>query len=335
MFRFRVRSGARADLSSVVMVSTRPLGSTGLVVTSLGLGVAALGRPAYINLVRDLDDRSVDALRSRTLEVADAAYAAGIRYFDTARSYGRGEEFVAHWLTTRDVPDAVVGSKWGYRYVGDWRMDVAVHEVKDHSLAALEEQLAESRRLLGERLNLYQVHSATLDSGVLADQQVLARLTGLAESGVAVGLSVSGPAQADTIRAALAVSVDGVNPFSVVQATWNLFETSAGSALAEAAAAGWGVIVKEALANGRLVVDPPPAVAEIATAAGVGADAVAIAAALARPWATVVLSGASTVDQLTSNLAAAALGPEVVGSLPDLAEDPGEYWQRRSGLTWH
>ena len=46
--------------------------------------------------------------------------------------------------------------------------------------------------------------------------------------------------------------VGGVNPFQSVQATWNLLERSAGPALADAHAAGWGVIVKEALANGRL-----------------------------------------------------------------------------------
>ena len=37
-----------------------------------------------------------------------------------------------------------------------------------------------------------------------------------------------------------------------MQATWNLLEPSAGPALAEARAAGMGVIIKEALANGRL-----------------------------------------------------------------------------------
>jgi aryl-alcohol dehydrogenase-like predicted oxidoreductase len=46
--------------------------------------------------------------------------------------------------------------------------------------------------------------------------------------------------------------VDGVRLFDAVQATWNLLEPSAGPALAEAHAAGLGVIVKEALANGRL-----------------------------------------------------------------------------------
>ena len=31
----------------------------------------------------------------------DAAYAAGVRYVDAARSYGRAEEFLAGWLAER------------------------------------------------------------------------------------------------------------------------------------------------------------------------------------------------------------------------------------------
>jgi aryl-alcohol dehydrogenase-like predicted oxidoreductase len=131
---------------------------------------------------------------------------------------------------------------------------------------------------------------------------------------------VSGPAQADVIRRALDVSVDGENPFQVVQATWNLLERSAGPALAEAKSRGWGVIVKEALANGRL--------AEHADGA-----LVALAAALSQPWADVVLSGAVTIEQLGSNLKAVALSQECV-DWPDIAESPSEYWARRSALPW-
>ena len=64
----------------------------------LGLGLAAVGRPAYITLgrVHDLGgDRSVDAMYARTAAVLDAAWAAGVRYLDAARSYGRAEEFLA------------------------------------------------------------------------------------------------------------------------------------------------------------------------------------------------------------------------------------------------
>src|SRR5688500_5490126 len=87
--------------------------------TRLGLGLAALARPAYITSGRATelgDRRSVDDLRRRAVAVLDAAYDAGIRYVDVARSYGRAEEFLAGWLAGRpDVDDVVVGSKWGYK----------------------------------------------------------------------------------------------------------------------------------------------------------------------------------------------------------------------------
>jgi aryl-alcohol dehydrogenase-like predicted oxidoreductase len=326
-------------------VRTRPLGSTGLQVTPVGLGLAALGRPAYIDLGRDADlgaDRGVEELERRCHQVLDAAYDHGVRYLDAARSYGRAEEFLASWLDARRLnPDEVtVGSKWGYTYVGDWRMDAETHEVKDHSLAALTRQLAETRALLGDHLDLYQVHSATLDSGVLEDRAVLAALARLRDEGVVIGLSSSGPGQAATIRRALEVTADGVGPFACVQATWNLLEPSAGPALAEASAAGWGVVVKEAVANGRLTPhgQGPAAAAlgHVAARHGAGVDAVALAAVLANPWTDVVLSGAVTPAQLEANLAAlrVELTPEDLDELALLAEPPERYWQERAGLSW-
>lgn len=213
--------------------------------TPIGLGLAALGRPAYINLGHADDlgpGRSAQDLKRRTHEVLDAAYAAGVRYVDAARSYGRAEAFLASWFDRRRLPaEAVtVGSKWGYRYVGGWQVHARVHEIKDHSLAALQRQLEKSRELLGVRLDLYQIHSATLESEVLEDQAVLSELLRLREEGLVVGLTVSGPAQAATVRRALEVDVEGDNPFQCVQATWNLLEPSVGPALAEAHAAGWG-----------------------------------------------------------------------------------------------
>src|SRR3712207_4597627 len=188
---------------------TRPLGETGRIVTPIGLGLAALGRPAYITFGRDEDlagGRDPDAMERRCHEVLDAAYAAGVRYVDAARSYGSAERFLTDWLVTRPhaAADLTVGSKWGYTYVADWRMGVDVHEVKDHSVDALRRQASESLALLGEHLSLYQVHSATLDSGVLDDDAVLDGLRRLRdERGVTIGMSVSGPRQGDVVRRAI------------------------------------------------------------------------------------------------------------------------------------
>jgi aryl-alcohol dehydrogenase-like predicted oxidoreductase len=289
------------------------------------LGLAALGRPSYITVGRDHDlgnDRSVEALERRSHDVLSGAFELGVRYFDAARSYGLAEHFLASWLRKRGfAPHAVtVGSKWGYTYTGNWQVHAKVHEVKDHSQTALNRQIAESRAILGDFLDLYQVHSATIESGILENREVLSALNQLRGSGLTIGLTVSGPRQAELISRALKLDVDGINPFQCVQATWNVLEPSSGAALAEAHAAGWGVIIKEALANGRLA----------------ARDQVAIAAVLANPWVDVVLSGAVTREQIASNIGAidVELPEQVRADLARLAEPAEQYWKERSDLPW-
>ena len=306
-----------------------------LVVSPIGLGLAALGRPGYINLehARDVGDHADE----RSMELAahaalDAAYERGVRHFDAARSYGKAEAFLASWLRERGLgrDDVTVGSKWGYTYTAGWRADADVHEVKELTLETLRRQYAESLELLGPNLRLYQIHSATLDSGVLDDPGVLEELARLREGGLLIGLTVTGPGQAETIEKALAIG-----GFDTVQATWNVLERSAGPALAAAHEAGLGVIVKEALANGRLTERGDVAeLGEAARGAGTTPDALALAVALAQPWADVVLSGAGTVEQLESNLAALALAVDP-GTLDGLAEDPVRYWEKRAALPWN
>lgn len=308
----------------------------------IGFGLAAVGRPGYINLGRDRDlpaERTVGAMRERAHELLDEAYARGVRYVDAARSYGRAEEFLADWLHSRPhAGDVVVGSKWGYTYTAGWRADAQVHEVKDHSGATFDRQIAETRGLLGERLDLYQIHSVTPDSPALTDPALHDRLAALAAEGVTIGLSTSGAGQADAIRAALGVTVGGRPLFRTVQATYNLLEPSAGAALAGAHRAGVRVIVKEAMANGRLAADAdiPSELERVAEETGASCDTVALAAVLHQPWADVVLSGAATRGQLVSNLAAATLSLDgrQLARLAGLAERPAAYWEYRSRLPW-
>lgn len=267
--------------------------------------------------------------------VLDAAFDGAVRYFDAARSYGKAEAFLASWLERRGLSpdDVTVGSKWGYTYTAGWRVDADPAEVKDLSAATLRRQLGESRALLGEHLRLYQVHSATLESEVLEDREVLGELERLREEGMAIGVSVTGPEQPETIRRALDVGI-----FDTVQATWNLLERSAGPVLAEAHAAGLGVIVKEVLANGRLTARAGDSLlVQLAAERKTTPDALAFAAALAQPWSGVVLSGATTVEQLRSNLTALDVDwdEELDRRLAPLVEEPGRYWSTRAALPWN
>jgi aryl-alcohol dehydrogenase-like predicted oxidoreductase len=328
----------------------RTLGNTSLLVSRLGLGLAALGRPGYINLGHAEDlKREYDeaAMEAQCHAVLDAAWGLGIRYFDAARSYGRAEAFLADWLAVRKVPveEITVGSKWGYTYTAGWKVKAEKHEIKEHTLPVLRRQARESRELLGSHLKLYQIHSATLESGVLSDRGVLEELARMREDGLRIGLTTSGPRQTETLKRALEVNSAGERIFDCVQATWNLLEPSAGQVLCAAHDLGMGVIVKEALANGRLTsrnLDPEFAaerqiLEREATRLKTTPDALALAACLAQPWADVVLSGAATIAQLHSNVRASAVpwDREAAERLGELAETQDEYWGRRGRLPWN
>ena len=303
----------------------------------MGLGLAALGRPAYITTGRESQlggDRRPETLRRRTHAVLDAAYQAGVRYIDVARSYGCAESFLAGWLSERHLgrDDIAVGSKWGYTYVGGWRLDAERHEIQDLSAGALDRQLDETLELLGANLTLYQIHSATPQNAVLSSHKVLGAMRRLREQSLAVGVTVTGPHQAQLIDTAIDLDL-----FDTIQATWNLLEPSSADALARAHASGLTVIVKEALANGRLTSNgDQPMLLEAAVQRGVAPDTLALSAALAQPWADIVLSGAVTPETLHSNLDATRShwDADLAQLAPRLARPASTYWRERSQRPW-
>ena len=259
-----------------------------------------------------------------------------------------------------------------------WRIQVddgEAHEVKKHTVEQHQRQLAETRVILGDKLHLYQVacssnseacpslivarlhtsrlrshhppqqiHSATEASGVLTDPDVLDALATLRDQGVAVGASVSFPQGKPLELATAATSADAKPLFASVQATYNLLDQSAGPLLEAAAAQGVFVIIKEGVANGRLTARNIGSQAlELleAEAAKLSTtpDALALAWILTQPFVGMVLSGASTCEQLRSNVAALKLVPlepalhERLGKA--LAQECEQYWQDRRNLAWN
>lgn len=328
----------------------KPFGDTGLKTTELGIGLAALGRPAYINLLHagDLEKNyDVDAMRANAHAVLDTAYDAGIRYFDVARSYGKAEEFLASWLKMRDIQpdDITIASKWGYSYTADWQVQAITHEVKEHSLAMLKKQWKESKAILGDYITIYQIHSATIETGVLQNKDILLELARMKSEGVQIGVTVSGDKQAALIGKAINVRVDGVRLFDTIQATWNVLEQSASDALYAAHIAGMGVVIKEALANGRLTQknNNPDFILKLASLnveanrLETTVDALALAAVLSLNWVNVVLSGATNVEQMESNLEAVNVEWDYLAAaaLSRMAEHPSVYWETRSQMKWN
>lgn len=312
----------------------------------IGLGLAAMGRPEYINIGHGTStDKSVGAFKENTFNTLDFAYRNGVRYFDTAPSYGKGEEFLLEWKESRGHKDAIFGTKWGYTYVADWKLGHSgPHEIKDHSLKNLIVQWQSSKSLL-PNLSIYQIHSATFDTGVLRDFSVLKRLHQIKnETGVKIGITTSGPNQKRIITKALTIRINEEYLFDAYQVTYNILDQDTHEVLKRLRNEGRIVIIKEALANGRVFANPNypeyepmyKVLTELSQKYGVGVDAIALRFCLDKIRPNIILSGASNTFQLAENLKVLDISIDK----PDLAllskfrVIPEKYWMERSKLPW-
>lgn len=314
--------------------------------TKLGLGLAALGRPDYINIRTTNVNKSVAAFKENAFTMLDHAYELGIRYFDTAPSYGKGEQFLLDWKNQREHKDLVLGTKWGYTYVANWEIGFnGEHEIKEHSLAKLKEQWQTSKNLLPE-LGIYQVHSATLESGILDNTNVLEELyTIKKETGLTIGISTSGTQQSNVIEKALGIKVNGEDLFTSFQVTYNVLEQSTYPILNQLLKENKTVIIKESLANGRVFKSDAfknyqknhKTLEALANNHNVSVDAIALRFIIDALEPTYLLSGASNTVQLDSNYKALdiVLSKSDLEKLKQLKTNPNNYWEERSSLEWN
>lgn len=317
-----------------------------------------------INLQRDshLTSRSVDGMQQQANAVMDELFQQSrslVPWLDCARSYGLSEKFVGEYLRSNNVSpsDVFVSSKWGYTYVADWNVELGEgepHEVKDHSLENFLKQVEETSENIGEYVKLYQVHSATFDSGILTNTKVHEALNKCREEkGWKIGLSVSGPSQDELIREAMQIKVASQQRlFDSVQVTYNILEQRPHDALIEAHKAGLDIIIKEGLANGRVLSNPT--LLELSSTLNCQPDQLALAAILAQSFRPRVLSGSVSADQLRSNLGSfysiedsesMSVAERLVsttegqGVLQKLMEscrmESDKYWGDRSALKWN
>ncbi|MEQ8239179.1 MAG: aldo/keto reductase [Cyclobacteriaceae bacterium] len=321
-----------------------PFGASSFKVSKIGLGMAALGRPGYINIGHeaDLPNTTEEQMQKHAHHILQEAVDCGITYIDAAQSYGKAEQFLKAWLhDSEERRHLVVGSKWGYYYTADWQVKAEVHEVKEHTIERLNLQWPESRHRLDPNLKLYQIHSATFESGVLKNISVLEKLEEIRQEGYVIGLSLSGPNQAEVLQEAMKIQINDSPLFGAVQATFNLLEQSVKPTLQLAYDRGLGVIVKEGLANGRLTSrnnEPFVKVLEsIADKHDVTADAIALAYILQEKFVTTVLSGAATKAHLLANVEAekVALDMADLMVLENMKSDSKKYWSQRSQLDWN
>lgn len=312
----------------------------------LGLGTAALGRPQYINIRTDKNvNPHLEAFKQNSFNVLEHAYQLGIRYFDTAPGYGLAEDLLLEWLQTKNDPTIQIATKWGYTYVANFDANAKVHEVKEHSLEKLKEQWEVSKAFL-PHVKIYQIHSATLETGVLNNEAVLKQLAFLKnEHNLQIGITTTGSNQLEVIKKALDVSVEGKQLFDGFQVTYNILDQSLDAITNELIQQGKKIIIKEAVANGRIFRNSKypeytklyDTLETIATKYKVGPDVIALKFCEQNIKNSMVLSGASNLEHLKSNLLVdkITLLEEDIHLLKSCKVDPMDYWQERKQLAWN
>ncbi|WP_297692389.1 aldo/keto reductase [uncultured Eudoraea sp.] len=312
----------------------------------LGLGTAALGRPQYINLRQEKPKgQDLETFKEQGFAVLENAYNLGIRYFDTAPGYGLAEQLVLEWLRTKNDPNIQIATKWGYTYVANFDANATIHEIKEHTLKKLREQWEVSKALI-PHLRVYQIHSATLESGVLDNKAVLDHLAFIKQEYLLeIGITVTGANQLAIIKKALDVAIGGKQLFDAFQVTYNMLDQSLDEISGELVRLEKKIIIKEALANGRVFRNKGykhydslyDKLERLANKYGVGTDAIALQFCGQRIPKSIVLSGASSSKQLKQNLKfnTFRLTEDELQELAAFKIDPNAYWEERKQLKWN
>ncbi|MCY1259491.1 voltage-dependent potassium channel beta subunit [compost metagenome] len=215
----------------------RPLGSTGLKVSPLGLGTVKLGRDQgvkYPSGFRIPDDREAADLLALAREL-------GINLIDTAPAYGRSEERLGPLL--RGQRDAwVIVSKVGEEFDGGLsRFDFS----GEHTRFSVERSL---KRLETDHIDLVMVHSDGNDLEILENTAAYETLARLKEEGLIRAFGFSGK----TVEGGLLALQRG----DCAMVTYNLAEQAEKPVLDYAHAHGRGILVKKALASGHACLAP-------------------------------------------------------------------------------
>lgn len=268
-----------------------------------------------------------------------------IHYFDTAPGYGLAEGLVLEWLKTKNDKTIEIATKWGYTYTANFDTNATIHEVKEHSLAKLNEQWGYSKLLL-PYLKVYQIHSATIETGVLENTEVLAKLAFLKKTHhLKIGITTTGTNQVEVLKKALEILVDGEPIFDLFQVTYNFLDQSLKEMLAELISQNKSIVVKEAMANGRIFRNERypnynemySILDNLSKKHKVGIDAISLKYCEQTITNSIVLSGASNTKQLKENLKmnSFSLSIDDIEILNSFKTAPESYWIERKKLQWN
>jgi len=316
----------------------RPLGRSGLMVSTVGLGTNAFGS-------------RIDA--RQTQAVVDAALDAGVTLFDTSDTYGLGasEELLGRSLGRRRA-DVVLATKFGMDMQGRNGADWGARASRRYVRTAVEASL---RRLGTDRIDLYQLHQPDLVTPV---EETLEALNELVIEGKVRYLGCSNFAAWEVLDAHWTAATHHLRPFQSAQNEYSLYNRAAEEELVPALLhTGMSLIAYFPLAYGLLTgkyrrgQQPPEgsrlsadsqasrlanadwdrveALHAFADGRGLGILDVAVGGLAAQPAVASVIAGATRPEQVVANVRAGLWAP----TADDVAELAAINQQRGSGMT--
>ncbi|MCU1718325.1 aldo/keto reductase [Pseudomonas sp. 5P_3.1_Bac2] len=214
----------------------RPLGSSEILVSPLGLGTVKLGRDQGVKYPNGFTIPDDAAARSLLAQARDL----GINLIDTAPAYGTSETRLGPLLRGQRQ-DWVIVSKVGEEFDnGQSHFDFT----PAHTRLSVERSL---KRLETDFIDLVLVHSDGNDVAILRDSGVYETLAELKREGKIRGFGLSGK----TVEGGLLALAQG----DCAMVTYNLNEQGELPVLDAAQQLGKGILIKKALASGHVCLD--------------------------------------------------------------------------------
>ena len=218
----------------------RPLARTGLAVTPIGFGAFKIGRDTgtkYPGSYRIPNEDAAVAIVHQMLDL-------GLNYLDTAPAYGLSEERLGQAL--HKAPSAseqiIVSTKVGEVFTV---VDGKPHSDYRYDAASIRDSIDRSRQRLGrDTLDIVFIHSHGDDLHILNQTDAVETLTTLRDQGVIRAIGLSGKT-----AEGFAQSFDWAD---VAMIEYSPAAPELATTIAMAHQLGVGVIVKKALASGRL-----------------------------------------------------------------------------------
>jgi aryl-alcohol dehydrogenase-like predicted oxidoreductase len=226
----------------------RPLGSTGLQVSPLGLGTVKFGRNQGVKYPQPFELPS----DQEALALLELAWDLGVNLLDTAPAYGESEQRLGRWLR-QCRREWIIVTKVGEEF----RDGVSMF---DFSAAAARASVERSLRRLGvETLDVVLIHSSGDDLAILEREEILPTLRDLQKAGLIRAVGMSSKTVPGGLRA--------VQCCDVAMVTYNLSQREELPVIRAAHAAGKGILIKKGLLSGHLDSlakdDPIPASLEL------------------------------------------------------------------------